>query len=524
VFPGPTTPPMKLVIAHSHFRPGGVRRVIELALPHLVQQLGLEAEEMILVGGEAPEAAWLDNLARIIGTRCRLNLVLDPALGYLAERTSTPAVIRTEARQAIVSVLTQLDPQAAAVWLHNPGLGRNLPATREWTLACARRRIPLVFHHHDWWFDNRWQRWPELRRSGGTSLRTVAQQLLPDAPNIRHAAINQADAAPLRRFFPGRAAWLPNPAAPGTRPGADRIGAARRWLSERTGHTDPFWLLPCRLLRRKNIAEALLLARWIQPGARLVTTGGVSSADEQPYAAALAEAARRHGWPLDLSVLHAASASAPGVPDLLAASDTVVLSSLLEGFGLPYLEAAAARRPLVARHLPNIGPDLDQLGFRFPNLYDEVGIDPGLFDTRAEQLRQEERFSAWLADLPRSARPLVEPPGFLTHPEAPVGFSRLTLCAQLEVLSVDPAESLRRCRAHNPRILRWNGRRPPLTWPKSATPSLAGQTYARNLLQLARSKPGRSPHPRASEQAQADLLRGRLRAANLYPLLWTTQP
>ncbi|OYV85625.1 MAG: hypothetical protein B7Z73_13210, partial [Planctomycetia bacterium 21-64-5] len=40
-----------------------------------------------------------------------------------------------------------------------------------------------------------------------------------------------------------------------------------RWLSEQLGDDAPVWLMPCRLLRRKNLAEALLLARWLRPEA-----------------------------------------------------------------------------------------------------------------------------------------------------------------------------------------------------------------------------------------------------------------
>ena len=41
----------------------------------------------------------------------------------------------------------------------------------------------------------------------------------------------------------------------------------------------------------------------------------------------------------------------------------MMLTSAQEGFGLPYLEAAALRKPLIARHLPNVVPDLLELGF-----------------------------------------------------------------------------------------------------------------------------------------------------------------
>src|SRR5258706_9845437 len=118
----------------------------------------------------------------------------------------------------------------------------------------------------------------------------------------------------------------------------------------------PVWILPCRMLRRKNVAEALLLTRWLRPEALLVTTGGASSADEQSYFDQIASAARRHGWPLRLGILQGDETHKPTVAELLAASEAVLLTSIQEGFGLPYLEAAAAGGPRPAPAPPNTAP------------------------------------------------------------------------------------------------------------------------------------------------------------------------
>jgi hypothetical protein len=190
------------------------------------------------------------------------------------------------------------------------------------------------------------------------------------------------------------------------------------------------------MLRRKNIAEALLLTRWLRSEAWLVTTGGVSSAEEQAYADALVAAAQTHGWRLRLGILYGDETRKPSVWELQAASEVVLLTSLQEGFGLPYLEAAALRRPLVARELPNIAPDLAKFGFRFPQSYREVRVDPALFDWRRERERQARFFAEWKNSMPRAAASLTGKPAVLAAGEqpCPVPFSRLTFAAQLEVL------------------------------------------------------------------------------------------
>jgi hypothetical protein len=302
-------------------------------------------------------------------------------------------------------------------------------------------------------------------------------------------------------------------------------------LREQLGSAAPVWLIPCRLLRRKNVAEAVLLTRWLRPEAWLVTTGSVSSAEEQAYADHLSHAAQRHHWRVRLGILRGDETAKPAVPDLLAASEAVLLVSLVEGFGLPYLEAAAAQRPLLARALPNIAPDLAQMGFRFPQAYDELLVEPRLFHWTAEVKRQERRFLAWRDQLPRAYRRLAGVPELLAlaHTPRPVPFSRLTLPAQLEVLAHPPAESWAACAPLNPFLRPWQARaeRGALRvspWPRTAARWLSGRAYARRFVQVLNQTAPAPPDARIQRAAQDEFIRAKLAAENLYPLLWTTAP
>jgi hypothetical protein len=293
--------------------------------------------------------------------------------------------------------------------------------------------------------------------------------------------------------------------------------------------------LPCRSLRRKNIAEALLLTRWLRPEAWLVVTGAASSADEASYFEALERAARKHHWHLRLGVLAGDESRKPTVPELLAASEAVLLTSIQEGFGLPYLEAAAAQRPLIARRLPNIAPDLDKFGFRFPQAYDEILVTPDLFDWPAEQARQQKRFKMWRASMPASVRKHVSQPVLLATNRPPaVPFSRLSLKAQLEILARPARETWETCASLNPFLEAWqrlaaSGKLRRTPWPRTAKSWLGGEAYARRFfaaLQGGRDASSRTPGdgaspPRFSPMAiQSDFIAANLDARNLYPLLW----
>ena len=509
---------MELIIVHYHFRPGGVRRVIEFATPHLLHALRPRVERVVLATGEAPDAAWLRQFKATLAptpVRCRI----EPTLGYTAESHHRPGRLKAFLDELLRSAGAQND----VVWLHNPGVGRNLTMVREFSRACALRGVRLLLHHHDWWFDNRWARWREMQRAGARTLSEAGRIVFTATPNVRHAAINQADASVLQRHFGSQAAWLPNPAWPAPPPAPTRVRHARRWLRDELGDNAPVWLMACRVLRRKNIAEALLLTRWLRPEEWLVTTAATSSSDEQPYARKLLKAARRHGWRLRLGLLHDNESSKPSVAELMAASEAVVLTSLLEGFGLPYLETAAAQRPLIARALPNVAPDLARFGFRFPQLYSDVLVPSRLFDWNAESQRQARLFRHWRDRLPRACRSMLRAPAFSA--DQPVAFSQLTLDAQLEVLAVPPQESWQFCAPLNSFLRRWRERAEQTAlrttpWPRTANRWLSGPAYARRFIELLDAPTLRPPDASRATAAQQDFLRAKLNVP-IHPLLWS---
>jgi hypothetical protein len=518
---------LKLIIFHYHLRPGGVRRILELATPHLLHARR-NLREIVLAAGEATDHRWNEFYGRHVAPT-PVEFFLDPALGYVSEQSARPGIITPRVRAALRKLFAGATPSNTLVWAHNLGIARNLVLTRELTRLCAARGIPLLLHHHDWWFDNRWLRWPEMRRTGFATLSAAARAVFATAPAVRHLAINQADAAVLRHHFGPRAGWLPNLSECTPAPKPARRQAAHDWLQAKIAdHGAPVWLLPCRLLRRKNVAEALLLTRWLRPEAWLVTTGDVSSADEADYCARLTQAARRHHWRVRLGVLAGNEARKPAIPKLLAASEAVMLTSIQEGFGLPYLEAVAARRPLIARALPNIAPDLAQFGFKFPQYYEEILVHPRLFDWHAEHRRQTRKFAAWKQQLPASCRRLAGTPLMLAAPAPqPVPFSRLTLTAQIEVLAHPTRESWTLCAALNPFLARWReraatGRLQISAWPKTADPWLSGPAYARRFFQFTRRPAGAAPAG-AAQAAQQEFIRAKLDATQLFPLLWSTQ-
>jgi glycosyltransferase involved in cell wall biosynthesis len=522
----PTPAPIyrNLVVVHYHLRPGGVRRIIELALRHIALATPNSLAAIVLATGEKPEPNWRQILTRSLpGTP--VHFFCEPAFRYLSEQRSSPEVIRGKVRSALDKLAQTFAPAETLFWAQNLGLGRNLILSDELAKFSARSGLALLSHHHDLWFENRWARWSEMRTCGFRSLAAVARASFAAKARVCHVTINKLDHAVLSRHLGAQAKYLPNLSERGGRPSRARICAARDWLKSHLGDDCPIWIFPTRFLRRKNLAEAVLLARWLRPEGWFVTTAGVSSREEQNYAQRLESMALREKWKTRFRVLDSKN-SAPPIEDVVMASEVMLLTSAQEGFGLPYLEAAAFEKPLIARQLPNVVPDLLELGFSFPHLYEEILIAPDLLDLKRERSRQQRLWREWKAAMPSLCRRLAKRPVLVNlAPGEPVPFSRLTLTGQLEVLAIAPEQSWEACVLANPFLRDWRARGETkrleaMRWPRDAEKQVGGRAYAARFWDAVANIPQRPVRARAVERAQHDSIAQRLRTTFLYPILF----
>ncbi len=140
---------------------------------------------------------------------------------------------------------------------------------------------------------------------------------------------------------------------------------------------DPLIVVPVRITRRKRLELALAAAailRRREPSLRLVVTGplGPHSGDNLDYWRYLERLRTQLGLEAVVSFLHEQSQpqaphpiSRQDVFELYRLADVILLPSESEGFGLPILEAALARAPLVCADLPVLR-ELGTGNFTFP--------------------------------------------------------------------------------------------------------------------------------------------------------------
>ncbi len=147
----------------------------------------------------------------------------------------------------------------------------------------------------------------------------------------------------------------------------------------------PQILYPVRAIRRKNLGEAILLSMFFNNGQRL----GVTQPPNSP-----ADAASYGDW------VHWVSKNRLRVdfevgknadfPTLLQASDSILTTSISEGFGLAYLEPWTAGKLLWGRRLWEICSDFEKNGIRLDSLYNRLDVPLGWLDADAFARRWHE--------------------------------------------------------------------------------------------------------------------------------------
>lgn len=320
---------MTLAIVHYHLRPGGVTSVI-LRTSRAWIEAGIR--HVILVG-EAPEES-----------HSGLPIHVIPELGYRNTPTEIPLapLLRSTAEKALGG--------PPDLWhFHNHSLGKNpsIPAAVA-DLAASGGRLLLQIH--------------DLAENGRpNSYQNIPDKniLYPVSPRVRYAFLNERDQ---RHFInsglpAANSFLLINPVDMETR------------ISNKDSASPALVFAPIRGIRRKNLGELLLLSAIAPPGCRFA----VSRAPRDPDALAIHQTwrdfAKRHRLPADFDVTDKKAprfGADPSFDSWIQHATHIVSTSIEEGFGLPFLEAIAWRKPLIGRKLPVAG------GLHASSLYDRL--------------------------------------------------------------------------------------------------------------------------------------------------------
>ncbi|MBX3743213.1 MAG: HAD family hydrolase [Akkermansiaceae bacterium] len=304
---------MRIAIVHYHLSPGGVTTIIRAAC----RGLSTAGVRHVVLCGNAPAE---DLPARLV-----------PDLAYLRTSARPAESLLEEMRDAAEEALGG----PPDVWhFHNHSLGKNILMPRVVSLL-AEAGDRLVLQLHDLVEDG---------RPGNHPLVAEQPWLYPLSPRVLYAFINGADH---RRFLSAgmpeeNTILLPNPI-----PGAAATLPAPK-------EKPPLILYPTRAIRRKNLGELLLLSMFAPEDTRFAIT----RAPEDPAARAIYDhwkwLAEEMELPVQFEVVDRTTPdgeSDASYASWIEASSHFITTSVAEGFGMIFPEAAALGKPVIGREL-----------------------------------------------------------------------------------------------------------------------------------------------------------------------------
>ena len=282
-------------------------------------------------------------------------------------------------------------------------LPMNLPASLGILRAVESLGLPVIAHHHDFW----WERdiysptCPEIEA-------LLVEEFPPAYPEAAHVVINSLAQDELRRRRGLKATVVPNVMDFDIPFGKDGFNAD---LREALGFapTDIVFLQATRVVARKGIELALELVQHFQtavlPELELAERGDrvvlfLPNLIEDPgYHSKLVRRAKKLGVEaFFVPEQFAAERRLEGgrkvysLWDAYTIADFVTYPSLYEGFGNQFLEAVVARLPLVVFEYPVFAADIAPLGFRYVSLGREYHRDEeGLARVPEEVIRRAAR-------------------------------------------------------------------------------------------------------------------------------------
>jgi len=322
---------MKIAFVHYHLKTGGVTTVLK----RQVEAIHGTYDTLVLTGDRA--AAQLP---------CQV--VEIPGLGYDQPGVSPPA-----ADVVVERVLEALNEKWSGgcdvLHVHNPTLAKN----RQFLHIIKRLQqvgVNLFLQIHDFAEDGR----PHVYFD-------------EDYPaNCHYGVINARDAAILMGAgLDGSGLHhIPNPVE------SLAVNGSRRPKRQ--------ILYPVRAIRRKNLGESILLSMFFNNGQRLAVTQPPNSpADIASYRDWI-DWVRKNDLHVDFEV-----GTNTDFRILVGSSESMVTTSISEGFGLAFLEPWTAGKLLWGRRLGDICEDFEENGIRLNFLYDRLDVPLTWIDSEA---------------------------------------------------------------------------------------------------------------------------------------------
>lgn len=136
---------------------------------------------------------------------------------------------------------------------------------------------------------------------------------------------------------------------------------------------------PVKTIKRKNIPEAILILKFlnnIKDEWQLLITLDAHSESDKIYSEEIKSYVRENKLPVTIGFgYNLIKDDRYSITDLFSIADSVITTSVQEGFGFTFLEAWVAEKKIIGRKIDFIFKDLENNGLRLDHFYEKITIN-----------------------------------------------------------------------------------------------------------------------------------------------------
>ena len=351
---------MKIIIGHYHLNPGGVTKIIQSQLKGL--SLIDDLEIIVICDGQG-----LDN----IKLPDNATFKTFEGLGYMPNLGDKDTLKKSV--KDIISFFKKIAKKEDIIHFHNIGLGKNAALTYAMYLL-AKEGQQLINHAHDF-PEDRPNNYSYLKEGLKTlGIDDMPSILYPEIENYLFGVLNSHDRQRLIGFglTEQRVKLWPNPvSAPNVSSGLSKAEAKRKIVEALNLDAEKMLVAyPVRVIRRKNIGEYILLAAAFAQSANfIVTLPPLNPVEIEPYQKWVTFCQEHN---INLTFEAGLKAEFEWV---MKGADVCFTTSIMEGFGMVFVEPWLWDTPVAGREIAAVLPDLKALGITYPLIYDQLEVE-----------------------------------------------------------------------------------------------------------------------------------------------------
>lgn len=286
------------------------------------------------------------------------------------------------------------------IFIENPNLGIHPAATYGYYRFVKRNfqrrtKRKVLYRIHDFAEDRRGDFINILKFKGTETSPYWHKVVFPTVGNLSYVVVNKKDLTKLHShgiIAEGKANYVPNPVNENLYYEDAETSEGLRKLLTRKYNLDKdikFIFYPVRIVPRKNVEEAIFLTQLLNYKLNGKYVLVVSLRSRGPtgtrYYKTLQDFVKKHKLPVILSVhdhvtlermyTKSGRIKTYGIGDMYNICDKVITTSLLEGFGMFFIESWYFNKAIIGRDLPDITSDFKTHGISLEHLYTSLFVN-----------------------------------------------------------------------------------------------------------------------------------------------------